>query len=185
MFSTELVVVQNKTEATITNETLSETLQEWRKSSPYEIDGIIVSDDRVYPRMSGNPDHSFAFKMVLSDQVAETHVVDVIWTASKDGYLKPRVQVMPVRVGGVTIQYATGFNAEFIEKNKIGVGAVIQIIRSGDVIPYIQSVTTPRRHPRCPQRPTAGTTLTSILFGGRVSKCDGSRKTDCGVFQGN
>jgi len=150
LFTANLVVVQNKTEAAITNETLSETLQDWRKSSVYEIDGIIVSDDRVYPRMSGNPDHSFAFKMVLSDQVAETHVVDVIWTASKDGYLKPRVQVMPVRVGGVTIQYATGFNAEFIEKNKIGVGAVIQIIRSGDVIPYIQSVTTPAAAPKMP-----------------------------------
>jgi len=150
LFTANLVVVQNKTEAAITNETLSETLQEWRKSSVYEIDGIIVSDDRVYPRTSGNPDHSFAFKMVLSDQVAETHVVDVIWTASKDGYLKPRVQVMPVRVGGVTIQYATGFNAEFIEKNKIGVGAVIQIIRSGDVIPYIQSVTTPAAAPKMP-----------------------------------
>jgi len=150
LFTANLVVVQNKTEVAITNETLSETLQDWRKSSVYEIDGIIVSDDRVYPRTSGNPDHSFAFKMVLSDQVAETHVVDVIWTASKDGYLKPRVQVMPVRVGGVTIQYATGFNAEFIEKNKIGVGAVIQIIRSGDVIPYIQSVTTPAAAPKMP-----------------------------------
>ena len=148
---TGLITVQNKTEAAITNETLSGTLQEWRKSSAYEIDGIIVSDDHVHPRTSGNPDHSFAFKMVLSDQVAETHVVDVLWQASKDGYLKPRVQVMPVRLGGVTIQYATGFNAEFIEKNKIGVGAVIQIIRSGDVIPYIQSVTTPAEVAKMPE----------------------------------
>ena len=151
IMGTGLIAVQNKTEAAITNETLSETLQEWRKSSPYEIDGIIVSDDRVHPRTSGNPDHSFAFKMVLSDQMAETHVVDVLWQASKDGYLKPRVQVMPVKLGGVTIQYATGFNADFIEKNKIGVGAVIQIIRSGDVIPYIKSVTTPAEVAKMPE----------------------------------
>jgi NAD-dependent DNA ligase len=77
-------------------------------------------------------------------------VVDVIWQASKDGYLKPRVQVMPIKLGGVTIQYATGFNADFIEKNKIGVGAVIQIIRSGDVIPYIKAVTTPAENPKMP-----------------------------------
>ena len=151
LMGTGLIAVQNKTEAAITNETLSETLQEWRKSSVYEIDGIIVSDDRVHPRTTGNPDHSFAFKMVLSDQMAETHVVDVIWQVSKDGYLKPRVQVMPIKLGGVTIQYATGFNADFIEKNKIGVGAVIQIIRSGDVIPYIKSVTTPAESPKMPE----------------------------------
>ena len=83
--------------------------------------------------------------------MAETHVVDVIWQVSKDGYLKPRVQVMPIKLGGVTIQYATGFNADFIEKNKIGVGAVIQIIRSGDVIPYIKSVTTPAESPKMPE----------------------------------
>ena len=41
------------------------------------------------------PDHAFAFKMVLSDQKAEAKVLDVLWTPSKDGYLKPRVQIEP------------------------------------------------------------------------------------------
>jgi NAD-dependent DNA ligase len=57
---------------------------------------------------------------------------------------------MPVKLGGVTIQFATGFNAAFIEENKIGIGAIIQIIRSGDVIPKIQSVTTPAVHAKMP-----------------------------------
>ena len=143
-------VVQHRNVPTISNEYMSEVLQDWRKNYAYEIDGVIVSDDNVHPRATGNPDHSFAFKMVLSDQMAESQVVDVIWTASKDGYLKPRVQIMPVKLGGVTIQFATGFNAAFIEENKIGIGAIIQIIRSGDVIPKIQSVTTPAVHAKMP-----------------------------------
>ena len=57
--------------------------------------------------------------MVLSDQIAEAKVLDVIWTASKDGFLKPRVQIEPVTLGGARIEYATGFNAKFIEDNKI------------------------------------------------------------------
>jgi NAD-dependent DNA ligase len=89
--------------------------------------------------------------MVLSDQEAETQVVDVIWTASKDGYLKPRVRVVPVEIGGVTIEYATGFNGKFIQENKIGTGAVIQIIRSGDVIPYINKIITPATYPEMPE----------------------------------
>jgi DNA ligase (NAD+) len=134
----------------LTNEKLSDVLIDWRTNYEYEMDGIIVSDDKIYKRKSGNPDHAFAFKMVISDQVAEAKVVNVIWQISKNGYLKPKVQIEPVKLGGVTIQYATGFNAKFIESNKIGIGAIIQIIRSGDVIPFIQSVVQPAENAKMP-----------------------------------
>ena len=136
-------VVTHSVEKIITNDLLSSYLVKWRADCPYEIDGIICVHDKVYERKAGNPDHAFAFKMVLSDQMAEAKVVDVIWTPSKDGYLKPRVQIEPVILCGVKIEYATGFNAKFIESNKIGVGAVIQLIRSGDVIPHIKQVIQP------------------------------------------
>lgn len=136
-------VVTHSVEEKITNDLLSSYLVKWRAEYPYEIDGIICIHDKVYERKAGNPEHAFAFKMVLSDQMAEAKVVDVIWTPSKDGYLKPRVQIEPVILCGVKIEYATGFNAKFIESNKIGVGAVIQLIRSGDVIPHIKQVIQP------------------------------------------
>ena len=136
-------VVTHSVEKKITNDLLSSYLVKWRAEYPYEIDGIICIHDKVYERKAGNPDHAFAFKMVLSDQMAEAKVVDVIWTPSKDGYLKPRVQIEPVILCGVKIEYATGFNANFIKHNKIGVGAVIQLIRSGDVIPHIKQVIQP------------------------------------------
>jgi DNA ligase (NAD+) len=151
MASHNVNVVRNATFNVVTNEMLSELLVDWRNRYDYEIDGIIVANNKVYPRISGNPKHTFAFKMVLSDQIAEAHVVDVIWSPSKDGYLKPRVQIMPVKLGGVTIKYATGFNAKFIEENKIGVGAIIQLIRSGDVIPKIEAVTQPAEKAKMPK----------------------------------
>jgi NAD-dependent DNA ligase len=137
----------------LSNDLLSEVLVKWRADYLYEIDGVIVTDDKVYSRKSGNPTHSFAFKMVLSDQIAEVKVVDVIWNPSKDGYLKPRVQIEPIQLGGVKIEFATGFNGAFIEQNKIGIGALIQIIRSGDVIPHIRSVTTPAEEAKMPSVP--------------------------------
>jgi DNA ligase (NAD+) len=146
-------VVQNKQMELLTNETLSELLMDWRTNHEYEIDGVIVTDDHIHPRKDGNPDFAFAFKMVMSDQIAEAKVVDVIWTPSKSGYLKPRVRIEPIRLGGVTIEYATGFNGRFIEEHKIGIGAVIQLIRSGDVIPYIKSVTTPAEVAKMPHVP--------------------------------
>jgi NAD-dependent DNA ligase len=145
--------VRNGVRADITNELLSGLLVQWRGDYEYEIDGVIVTNDKIYPRKVGNPDHSFAFKMVLSDQMAETKVVDVHWTASKDGYLKPRVQIEPVHLSGVKIEFATGFNGAFIRNNRIGVGALINIIRSGDVIPYIKDVITPADEGKMPNVP--------------------------------
>lgn len=143
-----------KEEKNISNEVLSELLVKWRKEYVYEIDGIIVSNNDVYKRVvNKNPEHSFAFKMILLDQVAESKVVDVLWAASKDGYLKPRIRIEPVYLGGVKIEYTTGFNGAFIQENKIGVGAVVEIIRSGDVIPHIKSVHSPAEIAKMPNVP--------------------------------
>lgn len=149
----DVEVVRNVVETDVSNEMLSELLVAWRDDYKYEIDGVICIDDKIYPRETGNPDHAFAFKMVLSDQIAEAKVLDVIWTPSKDGYLKPRVQIDPVVLGGAKIEYATGFNGKFIEDNKIGVGSLIKLIRSGDVIPHIVAVIQPASQPLMPSVP--------------------------------
>jgi NAD-dependent DNA ligase len=124
----------------LTNENLSDKLQLWRDSYEYEIDGIIVTDNNIYERKRENPKHSFAFKMILTDQMVEAKVLDVLWNPSKDGYLKPRVRIEPVNIGGVVIEYATGFNGLFIKENKIGCGSIVKLVRSGDVIPHILDV---------------------------------------------
>jgi NAD-dependent DNA ligase len=147
----DIQTVFYKIEKDISNEKLSDTLVEWREKSIYEIDGLIITNNALYERTDQNPLHSFAFKMILSEQIAEAHVVDVLWTPSKDGYLKPRVQIMPISLAGVCIEYATGFNAAFINENKIGVGSVIEIIRSGDVIPHIRKVIIPAENPKMPE----------------------------------
>ena len=86
----------------------------------------------------GNPDYAFAFKKNIDPK--HTTVKQVIWTISKHGYLKPRVELEPVQIGGTTIQYATAFNAKYVKDNNIGPGTVVAIVRSGDVIPYIVNI---------------------------------------------
>ena len=134
----------------LTNEFLSSLLIDWRTNYEYEIDGIIISNDGIYSRKDGNPEHSIAFKMVLSEQIVEAKVIDVIWTASKDGYLKPRIRIEPVTIGGVIIEYATAFNGAFVRDKKIGIGTIIQLVRSGDVIPHIMDVIEPSKEPKMP-----------------------------------
>ena len=146
-------VVHYQLGAEVSNALLSDLLIKWRTEYEYEIDGIICINDALYPRKTGNPAHAFAFKMVLSDQLAEAKVVNVIWTASKDGYLKPRVQIEPIQLGGVKIEFATGFNGKFIEENRIGVGALVRLTRSGDVIPHIIAIVQPAAQAQMPSVP--------------------------------
>ena len=149
-----VLVVRHMLVDALSNTLLSDLLVDWRVNYEYDIDGIVVYHDKLYSaRANKNPEHAFAFKMVLSDQKAEARVVDVVWKASKDGYLKPVVKLMPVELGGVRIENVTGNNAAFIEKNKIGVGAIISLVRSGDVIPKIIGVVEPADEPKMPSVP--------------------------------
>ena len=142
---------KNVYRSVVSNEKLSDILMDWRKNYDYQIDGLVVTDDNVYSRLEKNPDHAFAFKMVLQDQVAEAKVLDILWSASKDGYLKPRIKIEKIVLCGVEIEYATGFNGKFIKDNSINVGSIVKIIRSGDVIPHIVEVIQPAEYPNMPK----------------------------------
>lgn len=126
----------------LTLESLSETLAQRKATSPYEIDGLVVTYDAIHEiSKQDNPEYAFAFKSNVD--TAEVVVVDVEWHVSKDGLIKPVVVFEPVRLIGVQIQRATGFNADFIRREKIGPGSRLLITRSGDVIPYIMRALTP------------------------------------------
>lgn len=119
-------------------EYLSEHLIKRRNEGDYDIDGIVIRDNAIYPNIPGkNPKYSFAFKTILTHEQAEVVVSHIEWNISKDGFLKPIVHFNPVHIGGVKIQKASGYNASYIHSNKIGPGSKIVIIRSGDVIPKI------------------------------------------------
>jgi DNA ligase (NAD+) len=123
---------------------LSDLLVQRRKESPFEIDGIVVMHNAIHNRpKDGNPKYGFAFKSVQTMEKAEVIVTHVEWNMSKDGYLIPVVNFNAVNLAGVMIKRAHGFNGKFIKDNKIGPGAVISIMRSGDVIPNINGVITP------------------------------------------
>lgn len=135
--------------------TLDQIVNDAKASSIYELDGIVI--DPVMPKYDG----SMARKYKVISETAQTKVVGVEWNLRKDGDFRPVVLLEPVNIGGVSISRASGFNAFYIkhgrlstETNKpdhpIGPGAVVTIIRSGDVIPDIQSVDVPAASPSLP-----------------------------------
>lgn len=147
----ECVWNQNIKNQQLTLDRLSNTLIERRQSSPYEIDGIVVSHNEVYERLKQNPEHSFAFKSVITMEKAEVTVTKVEWNMSKDGIFVPIVHFTPVALDGVIITKAHGFNGKFIKENVIAPGAVIIIMRSGAVIPYIVEIIKKAAKPQMPE----------------------------------
>jgi|SaaInlStandDraft_6_1057023.scaffolds.fasta_scaffold01744_5 DNA ligase (NAD+) len=125
----------------INYELLGSYLIKKRKDSKYVIDGIVVYNNEVHTKSkTGNPKYAFAFKDILDDQKATTEIIDIEWKISKDGYINPVVIIKPVDIGGVNIERVTAYNAKYVVSNKLGKGAKIEIIRSGDVIPKINKV---------------------------------------------
>lgn len=134
---------------------LSKLLVSRRESSMYEIDGVVVdvNSAAIRARLKTddlNPKYAIKYKVADDSNLAIARVRNVEWNISKDGYQKPRVQIDPVDLVGVTIQNATGFNAKFIKDNKIGPGALVKITRSGDVIPFILEVVQPADEAQMP-----------------------------------
>ena len=137
-------VVVNKIISVLNPETLKEQLIYLKNSSNYEIDGVIVQYDTTYKRnVNGNPSYAFAFKMTSTTNIKETIVEEVLWNVSKWGYIKPKLKVKSVEVGGIIISYVSAHNAKFILDNQIGKNTIINITRSGDVIPYIVNIVFP------------------------------------------
>jgi len=130
--------------------TLFNKIIDYKLKSEYEIDGLIVADNNYHDKtFSGNPKNSFAYK--INDEGKITKVVKVEWNPSKYATLVPRVEIEPITFGNnITVKHAAAHNARYICENNIGPGAILRVIRSGDVIPYIIEVKTPAEKPQLP-----------------------------------
>ena len=129
-----------------TNNYLTNTLYSYREKSLYTIDGIIITHNKLYPRVNGNPKNSIAFKSNNYGKV--TIIKDIEWSASKYGLLIPRIKFEKIDLGS-KVEYCTGFSGKYIFNNSLGPGSKIRVILSGDVIPYVVEIIS-KTYPKMP-----------------------------------
>jgi len=151
--------VMTKQVSSLTEPGLFKILKDFRKGSPYEIDGLVVFDDSIVHPVSKVDVLPSAFAYKVNTQTAIVDVVGIEWSSSTTNALKPVVVYKPVTIGrvmpdgkvvGAVYHRATAFNAGFVKKHKIGPGAQLLIVRSGDVIPHIEEVLKPASSPDLP-----------------------------------
>lgn len=111
----------------------------------YQCDGIVITYD----------DEGRKVGVKWNIVTKHTTVTNVKWQNSRLGRFTPVLEIEPVILEGATISNVTGHNCENIVNNRIGKGAVVEISRSGGVIPKLERVISegevviPERCPYC------------------------------------
>jgi DNA ligase (NAD+) len=112
----------------------------------YPMDGLVVEVvDQPIREIMGATSHHYRWQIAVKDKgdTAETRVEAILWQVGRTGKVTPVMQVQPVSLSGATIRRVTAHNAGFLKKQHIGIGSIIEVIRSGEVIPKLEAVITP------------------------------------------
>ena len=103
-------------------------------------DGLVLTyDDIAYSRSLGTtakfPRDSIAFKW--ADEVRETTLRQIEWSASRTGLINPIAVFDPVELEGTSVSRASVHNLSIVENLKLGVGDTIEVYKANMIIPQI------------------------------------------------
>ncbi|KKL05038.1 hypothetical protein LCGC14_2610050, partial [marine sediment metagenome] len=105
---------------------------------PYRLDGSVI--EVVNPEirtLMGSTSHHHRYVVALKKkgETKTATVEGITWQVGRSGRLTPVINIEPTYLSGATISNITGVHAGYLKQHKIGVGAVIELVRAGEVIP--------------------------------------------------
>lgn len=109
----------------------------------YLLDGIVSSSEIIHQNEDGTiiyPDE-LAYKTITA--TAKPLVKRIDWNLTRTGKLIPTVVTDTITLSGANINRFLAHNAEYVNDNGIGIGARLEVTRSGEVIPYILDIIDP------------------------------------------
>jgi DNA ligase (NAD+) len=140
----------------------SNIVEEVRSMVDYDVDGVIfeVTHEAVKKHMGATRHHhrwQIAYKNNI--ETATVKVLRVTPQTSRSGRVNPVAELEPTRLSGAMISRATAHHYGMVKGQGIGAGTIIELTRSGLVIPKIERVITPQS-PQIPDRcPSCGSEL--------------------------
>lgn len=121
------------------------------RTLPFDADGLVVKVDplRLQQELGtvGERTPRWAIARKFPAQSAFTRLEAIEVNIGRTGALSPTAILEPVRIGGVTVSRATLHNEEIIAQRDLRVGDLVEVIRSGDVIPKVIGADVSRRPP--------------------------------------
>lgn len=127
----------------VTARTIGDAVKEFeRQIDGYEVpsDGLVLLyDDIAYGQSLGRtakfPRDSIAFKW--QDEVQETTLSYIEWSASRTGLINPVAVFEPVELEGTTVSRASVYNISIMESLELGIGDRITVYKANMIIPQI------------------------------------------------
>ena len=113
------------------------------KISPYPTDGVVIEVlDQGIKESMGSTNHHHNWQIAYKElgEIATCEVQSISWQLGRTGKCTPVLNVSETALSGAKIKRVTAHNGGMIKKLGIGKGALIEIIRSGEVIPKIVRV---------------------------------------------
>lgn len=118
-------------------------IEEMWSAVDFDIDGVILETTHaeIKEYMGATRRHhrwQIAFK--VNEDAADVKVLNIIPQTSRTGRISPVAELEPTKLSGATISRVTVHHYNMVKSKGIGPGAVVQIVRSGLVIPKIEKV---------------------------------------------
>lgn len=110
------------------------------ESNDVPSDGLVLTyDDIAYGASLGRtakaPRNAIAFKW--ADEIAETTLENIEWSASRTGLINPVAIFKPVELEGTTVSRASVHNVSIVKSLKLGIGDKITVYKANMIIPQI------------------------------------------------
>jgi len=114
----------------------------YRENSKYQLDGIVAKmPEKVRNDIGGTAHHPYwALAIKFETKAVYTKVLDIEWSLGKRGQLSPVAILESVELLGTMVSRASVYNADWMIKKNCYPGAVVSLIKSGDIIPCIIEV---------------------------------------------
>ena len=117
-------------------------------------DGLVLTyDDIKYGESLGAtakfPRDSIAFKW--RDEVKETKLLEIEWSASRTGLINPIAIFEPVELEGTTVSRASVHNLSIMEDLELGIGDTINVYKANMIIPQVQDNLTRSKNVEIPK----------------------------------
>lgn len=107
----------------------------------FAIDGGVVKVNDVSLQdelgVRGDRTPRWAIARKFAPDMAVTRLIKIDVNVGRTGVLTPFAVLEPVDVGGATVTYASLHNADQIAQKDLRNGDWVQVVRAGDVIPYV------------------------------------------------
>ncbi|WJZ23560.1 NAD-dependent DNA ligase [Listeria phage LIS04] len=123
-----------------TPENVKADIEEISNLTQYPLDGLVLTVDEFDDKLEDGtiPVSEIAYKVVSDTAISK--IVKIEWSLTRTGLYTPVAVIEPVELSGATIKRASVYNAQFVQSQGLGVGATVEIVRSGEIIPVVSEV---------------------------------------------